>query len=104
MINLDKCALLWPRGSDIPHVVSGLAQARGLPIQVGSLEVLGAPVGVITHSDPFFKRILQSHRAFFDELLRADLSVQVAMLLLRVSSVPSLGAYYCPPCVHSHCA
>ena len=76
VINLGKCALLWPRRSPIPHDVNGLAQTRGVPVYSGSFEVLGAPVGAVSDTHDFFTRILDSHSTFFDHLLRADVPVQ----------------------------
>ena len=72
--------------------VQALANERTIPIHLGTMETLGVLLGrgdSATHA--WLETQIDSHDEFFRMLLRPDLPVQAAMILLRMSVIPRLG-------------
>ena len=91
-IRSDKCGLLWPRLPPVPQAIQDWASLVRIPVHEGSMESLGAPVGAMTpFTTKFLAAKVASHAGFFELLSRPDLSVQVALLLLRLSTIPAMG-------------
>ena len=86
-LRASKCGLLWPT-----TLLLSAAAARSLPISQGCMVTLGAPVGFDqVRMDAWLREKVDSHSRFFKLLLRPDLPVQVAFLLLRQCLIPSMG-------------
>lgn len=91
-IRFDKCGLLWPRMSEVPENVRTWAAQKTVPLSLGCMETLGAPVGADCQVvGEILSRRVESHRTFFDNILHPKLPVQVALLLLRKSAIPAMG-------------
>lgn len=91
-IRFDKCGLLWPRMSEVPEVVRTWATRRRVPLALGCMETLGAPVGAdCKEVGEILSRKVESHQNFFENILHPKLPVQVALLLLRKSAIPAMG-------------
>ena len=70
----------------------GAAATRSIPISQGCMVTLGAPVGFDqVGMNAWMREKVDSHSQFFKLLLRPDLPVQVAFLLLRQCLIPSMG-------------
>ena len=86
-----KCGVLWPH-SPMPSEVQALATERAIPTYLGTMETLGVLLGrgdSATHT--WLDGQIESHAEFFRMILRPDLPVQAAMILLRMSAIPRLG-------------
>ena len=87
-----KCGLLWPHNVRIPDDVSEGTSARSLRIFKGFMVTLGAPVGEDrTGINEWLQERVETHSRFFKLLLRPDMPVQVAFLLLRLCMIPCMG-------------
>ena len=91
VVRPTKCSLLWPSSQNVPESLSSLAADRKIKVCKGSMEVFGAPVGCDAGFSKLLSGYVKSQSRFFELLLRPDLSVQVAFLLLRLSGIPRFG-------------
>jgi hypothetical protein len=86
-----KCGVLCPHFSP-PLTLQDSARTRAIPVHIGTMETLGVLLG---SSDPVMNTWLEgqveSHQPFFQMLLRTDMPIQVAFVLLRMSAIPRLG-------------
>lgn len=58
------------------------------------METLGVPIGVDDNAfHLWFEKQIHSHQEFINMLLRDDLSVQVALLLIRLCLIPRMGYF-----------
>ena len=88
----NKCGILWPHSSPVPELLTAEAATRGIAIHLGAMPTLGAIVGFdAAWISQWLNTKVQKQKPLFDLLQRAELPAQVALLLLRLSAVPSMG-------------
>ena len=93
-LRASKCGLLWPHDAPLPAALRSAAAARSIPISQGCMVTLGAPVGFDqVGMNAWLREKVDSHSQFFKLLLRPDLPVQVAFLLL-----PMFDSFHRLPC------
>ena len=89
---MAKCGILVPDINSVPELIHECVTETKIPLYTGAMQTLGSIVG--TH-EPTIRNWLNKRTASFDQffrlLSRDDLSTQIAMTLLRESTVPSLG-------------
>jgi len=91
-LRASKCGILWPHSTQFPPDLRAAAEARSIQIFQGHMVTLGAPVGTDQSGiNAWLHEQIESHSRFFERLLRPDLPVQVAMLLLRLCMLPRLS-------------
>lgn len=102
-----KCGVLWPRSEDVPARLRELAGARQLPVVTGSIRTLGTLVGNDRGAlKAFLKHITDGYGPLTKLLSHERMSVQVALLILRHSIIPSfnyLSRIVPPPLLAPHC-
>jgi len=87
-----KCKLLWP-GKEPPLELTKELDARGISLAMEFSETLGAVIG-INHklmSDWAHNHVIETHGPLFTTLQNDAMSVQVAMIILRLCGVPRLN-------------
>ena len=92
VVRLPKCGVLWPHSASVPELVSVAADKRSIPLHIGCMGALGAPVGLDNAKiDDWLTTSLQHHKRLFELLLNDLLPAQISMLLLRLSAIPMMG-------------
>jgi hypothetical protein len=93
-LNFAKCKALWAYSTNHPNYQSFCEAMRSysepIPISYDAIPLLGAAVGLGMTRASHCERAVEKHQHFFEAITHPDMSVQAAMLLLRVSGIPRL--------------
>jgi ribonuclease HI len=94
ILNFGKCKALWAYSTNHPSYAPFCAAMSSygepIPISYDAIPLLGAGVGLGNSRARFCNNAIQQHSNFFAAITHADMPVQAAMLLLRVSGIPRL--------------
>ncbi|HYC00552.1 MAG TPA: hypothetical protein VEC57_15570 [Candidatus Limnocylindrales bacterium] len=87
----EKCSILWPHVTPTPAALTSACADRGFQIVTGCTEVYGAPVGL--DRDAITRWVVDAaarDAQLFSDLEHHEMPMQVSVLLLRVSAVPTM--------------
>ena len=91
ILNFGKCKALWAYSTNHPSYAPFCAAMSSygepIPISYDAIPLLGAGVGLGNSRARFCNNAIQQHSNFFAAITHADMPVQAAMLLLRVSGI-----------------
>lgn len=91
-LNFGKCRALWPYSRDhinYPEFVAAMSSyAVPIPIHHHSIPLLGSSVGLGMSRADHCIAAAKEHHHLFNAISHADMPVQCALLLLRLSGVP----------------
>src|ERR1700722_14925484 len=91
-LNIAKNKVLWPSTSEPPSALFDSIKARGLSLELGSMEILGTMVGLDDKKIQtwILETVKSSQAQLFTSLLHEYLPVQCAMAVLRLCTVPKM--------------
>ena len=87
----EKCSILWPHPEPPPPALAAACAQRRMQLTTGCAEVYGAPVGL--DRDAITQWVADAavrDERLFRDLEHREMPVQVSLLLLRVSAVPTM--------------
>ena len=91
-LNAAKSRVLWPRTTEPPPELLRLCVDRGLTFERGSMEVLGAWIGVMdAQVEAAVLKAATDHKDLFNALAHPKMPRQLALLLLRVCGQPRMN-------------
>jgi hypothetical protein len=92
VLRREKCGVLWPKSGPVPDSVRLPAEQMNITLHYGVMHTFGVLVG---SGDDHFHRWLadqiDSYVPYLKLLEHPELPAQVAMLLFRLSVIPSVG-------------
>src|SRR3954467_11140953 len=87
-----KCRVLWPHANNPPPAIVAACEQRHLKLERGSMELLGARVGVLEQRDrEWAVQQTRDHKQLFDSLAHPTMPALHATHMLRSSAIPSMG-------------